>query len=195
MDPFEHNNLSPTALPSRRSIWLAGLIVGVQILISLISYPFLPNQVPSHWNAAGQITSYMPKLLNAVLWPVLSIGIYALVIGLVLAGPKLGRANQRTAVSFTERILVSVLLLLLGIQLLIVAAALKLPVDTTFVITLLVSLLFIFIGNFLGKLRRNFWAGIRTPWTLAGKTYHKDYFIRIDQGGIFINPALLAFAA
>src|SRR5258708_28004997 len=29
------------------------------------------------------------------------------------------------------------------------------------------SVLFIFIGNYLGKLRRNFWAGIRTPWTLA----------------------------
>ena len=32
------------------------------------------------------------------------------------------------------------------------------------------SVLFIFIGNYLGKLRRNFWAGIRTPWILASKS-------------------------
>ncbi|HEU5228101.1 MAG TPA: SdpI family protein, partial [Ktedonobacteraceae bacterium] len=27
--------------------------------------------------------------------------------------------------------------------------------------------LFIFLGNYTGKMRRNFWMGIRTPWTLA----------------------------
>ena len=28
----------------------------------------------------------------------------------------------------------------------------------------------LYIGNYLGKLRRNFWAGIRTPWTLLNDT-------------------------
>ena len=35
------------------------------------------------------------------------------------------------------------------------------------VITLLVGGLFIIVGNYLGKVRRNFFIGIRTPWTLA----------------------------
>ncbi len=29
------------------------------------------------------------------------------------------------------------------------------------------AVLFIFLGNYMGKLRRNFWMGIRTPWTIA----------------------------
>ena len=39
------------------------------------------------------------------------------------------------------------------------------PVVT--VITLLVGGLFVVVGNYLGKVRRNFFVGIRTPWTLA----------------------------
>jgi uncharacterized membrane protein len=38
------------------------------------------------------------------------------------------------------------------------------------VVTLLIAgvfLLFAFVGNILGKVRRNFWLGVRTPWTLA----------------------------
>jgi uncharacterized membrane protein len=30
-----------------------------------------------------------------------------------------------------------------------------------------IGLAFILLGNVLGKVRRNFWLGVRTPWTLA----------------------------
>jgi uncharacterized membrane protein len=32
---------------------------------------------------------------------------------------------------------------------------------------LAVGVLFMLLGNYMGKLRRNFFVGIRTPWTLA----------------------------
>jgi len=38
------------------------------------------------------------------------------------------------------------------------------------VMNLALSLLLIFLGNYMGKLRRNFWAGIRTPWTILNET-------------------------
>ena len=41
------------------------------------------------------------------------------------------------------------------------------PKTENFVINLGMSVLFIFLGNYMGKLRRNFWMGIRTPWTLT----------------------------
>ena len=31
------------------------------------------------------------------------------------------------------------------------------------------SLFFALLGNVLGKVRRNFWIGVRTPWTLASE--------------------------
>ena len=35
------------------------------------------------------------------------------------------------------------------------------------IIPVLLGLLLVIIGNYFGKLRKNFFAGIRTPWTLA----------------------------
>jgi len=66
MDPSEdnagkvvpaHNTYSPVTL-------FALLIIAVQILISLATYPFLPDTIPTHWNVAGQVDAYAPKWVN-----------------------------------------------------------------------------------------------------------------------------------
>ena len=147
---------------------LAVLIITVQILVSIVSYPFLPDSVPSHWDVSGQVNGYLPKLVNALLYPLLSIGIYALVRVLMTVGPRLGYQNQpKTSIGIVNLILDGVLLFLLIVQLATTAFALGVPIDLSFVICLSISVLFIFLGNYMGKLRRNFWAGIRTPWTLT----------------------------
>jgi uncharacterized membrane protein len=157
------SSMSPATL-------LALLIIISQILVSIVSYPFMPDSVPSHWNAAGQINGYLPKLVNALLYPLLSIGIYLLVRVLMTVGPRLGYQNQRQAsIGVVNLILDGVLLFILIVQLTTTAIALGVPIDVTFVISLSISVLFIFLGNYMGKLRRNFWAGIRTPWTLSSE--------------------------
>jgi immunity protein, SdpI family len=147
---------------------LAVLIIVAQILVSIATYPFMPDSVPSHWNAAGQVNGYMPKLVNALLFPLMSTGIYVLVRVLMTVGPRLGYQNQRrTSIGVVNLILVGVLLFMLILHLTTTSIALGVPIDLPLVICLSISLLFIFLGNYMGKLRRNFWAGIRTPWTLA----------------------------
>jgi uncharacterized membrane protein len=155
------SSMSPATL-------LAVLILVAQVLVSIVTYPFMPDSVPSHWNAAGQVNGYLPKSVNALLFPLMSIGIYVLVRVLMTVGPRLGYQNQRRAsAGVVNLILVGVLLFMLIIQLTTTAIALGVPVDLPFVICLSISVLFIFLGNYMGKLRRNFWAGIRTPWTLT----------------------------
>jgi uncharacterized membrane protein len=143
------------------------IIIGTQILIALITYPFLPDMVPAHWNIAGQVDRSMPKVVNAILLPVLTLVMYLVLPRVVAAGPQFGRDNRRTSLEFIDRLLLALALLFLAIQLIVIAVALHFLVNVPFIISLLVSLLFIYIGNFMGKLRRNRWAGIRTPWTLA----------------------------
>jgi len=150
------------------SALLALLIVVAQVIVAIMSYPLLPAQVPSHWNAAGQIDGYLPKWANAVLFPAISLFLFFILRFVTQVGPRLGYQNQRTANrEVVNLILVGVLLLMLVIQMLVTAIGLGIRIDVVFVISLAVSILMMFIGNYLGKLRRNFWAGIRTPWTLA----------------------------
>ncbi len=147
---------------------LALLIIVAQVLISAVTYPFLPPMVPSHFDAAGNVNGYLPKLVNAILIPGISIVLFLVLRFVTQIGPNLGYRNQRRAnMQVVNLILVGILLFMLVIQLLTTAYALGAHVDISLVICLAVSVLFMFLGNYLGKLRRNFWAGIRTPWTLA----------------------------
>jgi len=172
MDPTidSDEKIAPQRPTQRYLSYLAILILVLQALISVVSYPFMPPMVPSHWNAAGQVDGYTPRLLNAILVPGMSIGLYLLIRILATVGPRLGNQSQRANQKVIHLILIGVLLFMLILQLAIIANVLGLPVDITLVVSLSLSLLFIFLGNYMGKLRRNFWGGIRTPWTLTNET-------------------------
>ena len=145
-------------------------MIGAQILIALVTYPFMPEIVPIHWNAAGQVNGYGPKWMATFLFPAINLGTFLLVRLLLSLGPRLGSTNQRTNMMIVDRILAAVLLMLLIVQLTVTALIFHLPVDALFIISLALSGLFLYMGNYFGKLQRNFWAGIRTPWTLSNDT-------------------------
>ncbi len=170
MNSSESNSdkITPPATFFTPATLFALLVIAVQILTSLITYPFLPATVPTHWNAAGQVDSYGPKWVNAILFPLISIGVYALIRILLALGPRLGTQSARRAnLEVVNLIINGVLLFTLVIQLVITAIIFGMKIDINFVVILAISILFIFMGNYMGKLRRNFWAGIRTPWTLS----------------------------
>jgi len=58
-----NDKLLPERQPRRITTYLAILIIVIQVLVSLVTYPFLPPMVPSHWNAAGQVDAYIPNSL------------------------------------------------------------------------------------------------------------------------------------
>ena len=164
MDPIREH----TKVLKRNTIPLfVVLMIGLQLVIALLAYPFLPPMIPTHWNVAGQVDAYAPKLFGAFAVPAFSLGLYIFLRLVLSAGPRLGRENQQATLAFIDRVMNGMVLFFLAIQLVVIATALGIPVNMPFVLNLAVSLLFLLIGNYLGKLRRNFWAGIRTPWTLS----------------------------
>ncbi len=177
MNPTENNTGKITPKPSRWDLptILAFLIVALEIVISLVVYPLLPPIVPSHWNAAGQVNGYAPKWVNLFLLPLMSIVLYGFVRFIVAAAPQLRYQNSSAARRNNQHIvniiLVGMLLVMLVVHVTIIAATLGIAVDITFIMSLTLSCMFIFLGNFIGKVRRNSaGVGIRTPWTIASET-------------------------
>lgn len=149
---------------------LALAIVAIQIIVAVYGFAVLPDTVPIHWGLNGQANGYGPKWQGTFLFPLLSIGIYVLIRGLLAAGPRLGGREASTAnLRIAKLVIVGVMLLMLIIQLSTIAQALSVGFDMTVVVMLALSVLFIFLGNYMGKIRRNFWMGIRTPWTIANE--------------------------
>ena len=142
------------------------LLLGILLLqgaVSILLYPRLPERVPSHWNLHGQVDGWMKPSAAILAWSGISLGVYALFWFIPALDPK--RKITATQKAYQGLRLGSQVFffLLFGIAM---AAALGIPLSMDRLVPALISLLIVVIGNYLGKIRPNYFMGIRTPWTL-----------------------------
>ena len=140
-------------------------IILAGILASAYFYQQLPARIPTHWNAAGQVDGYMPKLWALSLLPAISIGLLALLAAVPRADPL--KKNIRKFSAYYEGFIALILGFLLYIHLLTIAWALGYTYNIIPAISLAFAILWFYIGILLGKTKRNWFIGIRTPWTLS----------------------------
>jgi uncharacterized membrane protein len=146
-----------------------GVIAGMTAL-SLWAWPLIPANahIPVHWDIHGAPNGYASKSFALSVMPVL-----ALVLTLTFAGLSLLKADEmhRASASTGYRVgwIGAVLVMAVGHAMIVLnARGIHLDIGGTSV--LMVSLLMVVLGNFLGKTRRNPLVGVRTPWT-----YRSDY--------------------
>jgi len=141
-----------------------GLILLV-LAMTAIAYPHLPDRVPTHWDAQGNVNGRSDKSKLFLVEPCMMTGILLLFWALPWLSPKHFEVDSfRTTYLF---IMLVILATLAYVHLLILAAGLSWHVDVARAVEGGVCLLIALLGNVLGKIRRNFYVGIRTPWTIA----------------------------
>lgn len=130
-------------------------------------YNTMPDPAPTHWNLKGEIDGYGPRWVAAFLMPIIATGLMALLAGLPLLGPF--RENfMRFRVTY-GRICVAVLTLIMAIHAVFVLGATGRTMQIGATLSIILGLMLAVLGNYMGKVRRNFYVGIRTPWTLANE--------------------------
>ncbi|WP_026486588.1 SdpI family protein [Caldanaerobius polysaccharolyticus] len=147
----------------KKDWWLIAVIC-ITWIITFAIYGRLPEKIPIHWNAAGHIDRYGAKA-TIFLSPSLTTLIYAGMLFLPLIDPR--RANYA---KFTGpyRVIRSLLVLIFVIiHLMSTGAALNYSIKIDRILPLVLSIMIIVMGNYMGKLRHNYFVGIKTPWTLA----------------------------
>ena len=129
--------------------------------------PFMPPSVPVHWGISGQPDRYGSPWELILTFALTNLFIGGLMLVLPVIGPM--RANFQRFAETYGRICVTLLagMSVIAIALLMKGVGRNIPVVSCITVTLGVMLAV--IGNWLGKVRRNFWVGIRTPWTLANE--------------------------
>jgi len=150
-----------------RADWPDILLILVSLVAGALVYPYLPDQVPSHWNIRGEVDNYSSRLWGAYGIPLLNTGIYLLMLLLPLIDPR--RDNYDKFFKTYQVLKLMIICFLTGIYVIIVLAAMGYNVSVDRLVTLGVSLLIIVIGNFMGKIRHNYFVGIKLPWTLANE--------------------------
>ncbi|OQY90243.1 MAG: hypothetical protein B6D38_04465 [Anaerolineae bacterium UTCFX1] len=128
----------------------------------------LPDPMPSHWNAAGETDGYMPKFWGIFLLPIITAAFAPLLLVIPQIDPL--KANIAKFRGIFNGFILAFTAYMLYIYALILYTALGASFNMTIMLLPAVGLLFIGIGYMMGKAKRNFFIGIRTPWTLSSET-------------------------
>ncbi len=137
------------------------------LLATVLAYPYLPNTVPTHWNLHGEADGCSAKWSLFLIGPGSMAGMMLLMYFLPWLSPKNFAVDSFRSTYL--RIMVFLLCLLAYLFVVTLWVGLGHPLNVGRAIMVGVCLLFALLGNLMGKIRRNFYMGVRTPWALANE--------------------------
>ncbi|GMU01370.1 SdpI family protein [Corallococcus caeni] len=141
-----------------------GLVVA-SFAMAFSFYGRLPESIPTHWNAEGVVDGYTPKPWGPFVLPLVTAALYLVLVAVPRISPR-GYSMARFLGVFEgiQAVLVAFLFL---INALVLLAGIGVAVPMARVVPSATGLLLVLLGNYMGKFTKNFFCGIRTPWTLA----------------------------
>jgi uncharacterized membrane protein len=141
-------------------------MLAIVTLAGLVLWSQLPDPMASHWNVNDQVDGYMSKFWGVFLLPLITLGMWLLFLVVPSIDPL--KANIAAFRGVFNLLIVLIVAFMLYIYALSLAwnlgytgfrmSGAMLPA---------IGLLFIFLGFLLRQAKRNFFIGIRTPWTLS----------------------------
>jgi len=152
---------------SARASLLTQLVLAIfAFAFSAVLYPSLPERVPTHWGLDGKPDAW-GGAGSIFIMPMLMVGFMGLTLLLPRISPKNYKLDAFGKTYFLIMVLVSGLLSVVH-----VAIAYSTVTGQVMLDRVVIAAIFAFIailGNLMGTVRRNFFVGIRTPWTLASE--------------------------
>jgi immunity protein, SdpI family len=177
-------------MSTRNTIIVSIIVILVATIASVIVYPQLPEVAASHWDANGQVNGYMPRFWAAFLMPLMSIGLLFLLLAVPSIDPlKVNIAKFRNYYNVFVLVIIVFMLIIHGITLVWNLGYNQFNIGNAIVPA--VGLIFIFAGIMMAKAKRNFFIGIRTPWTLSNDTVWEETHKLGSK--LFIGAGIVSF--
>ena len=180
---------------NKKLLLLTSIVILFPILLGVMIWSQLPNQIPIHFNVAGQANNFQSKVLAVFGLPVFLLLVHLFVIFVIRRDPKNSAMNEKMVrVIYWLTPIVS-----LSISYLIYSKALGSTTNPSVFVSVLLGLIFVIMGNYMPKLKVNHTVGIRLPWTLQSEdNWHKTHRLAgklwVLGGLILLLEAGLQFA-
>ncbi len=156
-------------MSTRTTTIVVALLLVAATLVGLLLWNRLPDPMASHWGVNDQVNGHMSRFWGVFLMPLITLGMLALFLVLPAIDPlKANIAQFRDSFNLFIVLIVAFMVYIDGLTL-----AWNLGytgVQMSRALLPAVGLLFIFVGFLLRQAKRNFFIGIRTPWTLSSDT-------------------------
>lgn len=151
----------------RRSLAAQGLLLVACLVLSAIIGAGMPDRVVIHWNINGQPDGWGSKWFTLLFMPATLVFMALLTVVLPKLSPKKFELEKSGETYGWAMFLVSVLMALLHAVIVFKTAGAKFDIGGA--MFTVIFAFFTFFGNVMGKVKRNFYMGIRTPWTLSSE--------------------------
>lgn len=143
---------------------ISAIVVVIMFISAALSYSSLPAKIASHWNVAGEVNGYMSSVW-IFLVPVISLLLLLLFIYLPRLDPL--RDNYKYFQKYYNGLILMITLFFLYIFLITLAWNLGYKVNIMLLLVPALAILFFYTGIMIQHTRRNWFVGIRTPWTIS----------------------------
>ncbi|HEY9246476.1 MAG TPA: SdpI family protein [Candidatus Methanoperedens sp.] len=172
----------------RKSELITFGVIILSLAIGIYYYPHMPEKVASHWNAQGQVDGYISKFWGLFLMPVISMGMLLLFILIPRIDPL--KTNIQQFRKYYDGFVVVILVFLFYLYLLTILWNTGYTFNMITFLSPAFAILFYYVGILVENAKRNWFIGIRTPWTLSSdKVWDKTHKI---GGKLFKIAGILA---
>ncbi len=168
--------------------WLVWLILAISLCLAILFYPQMPDQMASHWNIKGEVDGYLPKFWALFLAPLVIAGIGALFTFIPRMDPL--KKNIDAFRGYYNGFIAAIAGLVLLLQMYGILWHAGVQISPNRVIPVAIGGLLYYAGVMMTHTKRNWFIGIRTPWTLSSdKVWEKTHKI---GGRLFKMSGIIA---
>lgn len=136
-------------------------------LLASYFYLHFPERVVNHWNFAGIPDGYTNRLGGAISMPIVLVLMYICFLIAPMLDPKGKRYAQFEGVYFIFKDVI--MLMFFAIYVFSGLFNMGYPIQINYLVPWMIGVLMMILGNFMGKIKKNWFMGIRTPWTLSSE--------------------------
>ncbi len=144
------------------------IIVGIALLsfaIGVYYYPQMPEQMASHWNAKGLVDDYLPRFWGLFLIPITLVGLALLFMAIPRIDPL--RENIEKFRKYYDGFVILFMMFMVFVYFQTILWSIGIEISPNAFLPIAAGLLFVGAGILVENTRRNWFVGIRTPWTLS----------------------------
>lgn len=171
---------------------ITSIITLIPIIIGIILWDKMPEQVPVHWNINGEVDGFATKTQAVFVMPLVLVAAHWICV----LGTNLDPKKQNISDKVFTLVLWIIPVLSLLCNSFVYATALGHNVNVEVIMPLFMGALFVVIGNYLPKCKQSYTLGIKLPWTLNdeenwNKTHRLAGFLWVICGVIIMATAFL----
>ncbi|MEM5826215.1 MAG: DUF1648 domain-containing protein [Candidatus Aenigmatarchaeota archaeon] len=165
------------------------LIILLSFLFSIYFYPKIPERMAIHWNVKGEIDGYLPKAIGIFIIPLSLVPLFIIFYSIPKIDPL--KKNIECFRKYYDIFAVLFFLFMLSFHIWIILWNVGITINPQVFLPIAFSFLFFYLSILLENAKRNWFIGIRTPWTLSSeKVWNNTHKL---GGRLFRIVAILSF--